>query len=78
MNKRQLSLIETLKKGTHSLESLSAKYEVSQRTLRNDIAKINEWCMEQGIDFLNFKSGGVIEVPDSFKEHDGEASEQDL
>ncbi len=66
MNKRQLELIEELKCKKHTLQSLAEKYSVSQRTIRNDINKINEWIYEQKKEPLLLQAGGSISVPEGF------------
>ncbi|MDO4617774.1 MAG: BglG family transcription antiterminator [Lachnospiraceae bacterium] len=68
MNKRQLDIIDELKYRTHTLETLAEKYEVSQRTIRNDINKINDWLYEQKSEPLQLQSGGRIAVPGDYSD----------
>ncbi len=68
MNKRQMNIVEELKQKKHTLDSLAKKYDVSQRTIRNDLNKINDWIYEQKTEPLELQAGGVIRVPESFSQ----------
>ncbi|MDO4649980.1 MAG: PTS sugar transporter subunit IIA [Eubacteriales bacterium] len=68
MNKRQKDIVDDLKQKKYTLDSFAKKYSVSQRTIRNDLNKINDWLYEQDADPLELQSGGVIYVPDSFRQ----------
>ena len=70
MNKRTVAIIDDIAKSSQdlSIAILAEKYDVSQRTIRNDINAINEVLSENGIDFLSLESGGVIRKPERFAE----------
>lgn len=61
MNKRTLSIIhELIKAEDIGISDLAEKFEVSQRTIRNDLNAINELLKENGIHELELKNGGRI------------------
>ena len=68
MNKRTVAIIDDLinAKQDISIVMLAEKYEVSQRTIRNDINAINEVLSENQLDLLELQSGGVIKEAESF------------
>lgn len=70
MNKRTMSIITDLTKDDSfiSIDDLAAKYEVSQRTIRNDINAVNEKLREYKLGELKLKSGGIIEKSKDFSE----------
>lgn len=51
---------------TLSLSELARRYEVSERTIRNDIAQLNTMLRQVGIADLSFDSGGKIITPPDF------------
>lgn len=62
MNKRTVSIINELNKieKNISLADLAKQFEVSQRTIRNDLNAINEILRENRLPELELKSGGQI------------------
>ncbi|MDD3028323.1 MAG: HTH domain-containing protein [Erysipelotrichaceae bacterium] len=62
MNKRVLEIIKDLLDGEAgmTIASLAEKYEVSQRTIRNDINAINEILGENNLLELSLEAGGKI------------------
>lgn len=70
MNKRTVAIIDDLAKSSQkvSIAVLAEKYDVSQRTIRNDINAINEVLSENEIGFILLESGGVLVKPDRFDE----------
>lgn len=62
MNKRTVSIIHQLikTKSTITITDLAKKYDVTQRTIRNDMNAINEILSENKIPELTLKNGGEI------------------
>ncbi len=67
MNKRQLEMIADLRRKSYTLETLAQKYEVSQRTVRNDLARINEYLADGKLPPIRLERGGVLAVPEGLK-----------
>jgi transcriptional antiterminator/mannitol/fructose-specific phosphotransferase system IIA component (Ntr-type) len=69
MNNRVISIIYELCKIDRevSIKGLAGKYEVSQRTIRNDLNKINELLQENKLQELSLKSGGQVCRADDFE-----------
>lgn len=69
MNKRILAIIEDLIHGEAfcSIAALAEKYEVSQRTIRNDIKAINDVLTEHELTALEIRSGGMIQKAENFE-----------
>ncbi len=78
MNKRQLEIINDLKKKQYTLDSLAEKHNISKRTIRNDLNKINDLLQENHFEPIILLAGGVIEPPESFEEFSGEEQADDL
>lgn len=51
---------------TLSLSELAKRYEVSERTIRNDIAELNTMLSKAGLSELTFGAGGEIIIPQDF------------
>lgn len=68
MNKRMLNIITDLYQLdiTYTIESLSKKYNVSSRTIRNDLNSISDFLKENHISELSLDSGGIIKRNDDF------------
>lgn len=68
MNKRTVSIIHQLikTKSTITITDLAKKYDVTQRTIRNDMNAINEILNENKIPELTLKNGGEILKTDDF------------
>ena len=69
MRKRSTEILQRLiadEKMTFTLSSLAAEYNVTERTLRNDIKEINEFLRVQAVERLTFDVEGHIERPHNF------------
>lgn len=62
MNERTVAIINELCKNrkTVTIGELAEQFDVSQRTIRNDLNTINGFLMENGYDALKLKRGGEI------------------
>ena len=68
MNKRTVSMIHQLcDSKENSLEKLSEKFKVSQRTIRNDLNLINDFLKENSLETVELMKGGVIRLPENFE-----------
>ena len=68
MNKRTVSMIHELcDSKENSLEKLAEKFQVSQRTIRNDLNLINDLLKENSLGAVELMKGGVIRVPEGFE-----------
>lgn len=79
MNKRIVSMIRKLSKTEQeiSLTELAEEFQISQRTVRNDLNAINDLLTEQGLANLKLGRGGKVlresdfaEILESFDEKD--------
>lgn len=70
MHKRIVEMIRHLasSRSEMSLQSLADQFDVSQRTVRNDLKEINGFLAEHGLSELQLKSGGRIEKGNDFEE----------
>lgn len=68
MNKRTVEMISLLsdKRQTQTLKSLAQHFDVSQRTVRNDLKEIGDLLEENGLSPLKIARGGVVETADDF------------
>ena len=80
MNQRTLSIIEDLCDISQeiSIEELSQKYNVSQRTIRNDLTLINDLLRENELKETLLKSGGYISRENDFLNIQFFLTDQDL
>lgn len=80
LNQRTISMIRLLGSGAGSLtiEDLAASFSVSTRSIRNDLAAINDALKENDLDGLLLKSGGLIELPPDFDKLAGIVTGEDL
>lgn len=62
MKKRSKEILDLLgrRENDHTISTLAAKFEVSERTIRNDIKDINDYLKEQEIKPIRFGSNGLI------------------
>lgn len=60
MNERMIEIINLLEKNNLSVSQLAERYNVSNRTIRNDLHTINDWLTEKGLEPLDVKRGGYI------------------
>lgn len=68
MNKRIISIIDVLvTEEPITLEQLSSRFQVSKRTMRNDIHAVNELLAEQGLNPVSLEKEQIVRQSD-FKE----------
>lgn len=68
MNKRTIDIIKDLSKNdTQTLKSLSQRYGVSIRTIRNDLKAINAFLDEYGFSHVEIEKNGVIHTEEDFR-----------
>ncbi|MCD8019779.1 MAG: BglG family transcription antiterminator [Clostridiales bacterium] len=70
MNKRTLSIVQKLSKEKKetSIAALAEEYEVSQRTIRNDLNAINDVLEENGLHKLELLRGGIVRQHEDFSQ----------
>lgn len=70
MNKRTVAMIGELAntKQQHTLSSLAQHFDVSERTVRNDLKEIGTLLKENGLEPLRLVRGGVVETAEDFPE----------
>lgn len=68
LNRRIVTMIADLAQSgeQETLKHLSAHYGVSTRTIRNDLASINQLLDENGLHQIQIGSGGVLKLEDDF------------
>lgn len=68
MNQRTTEMIKLLStsKGELSLNDLAQQFQVSQRTIRNDLNEINGMLKQNKLPQIQLKSRGRLELPDTF------------
>lgn len=66
MNERMIEIIRLLLERDCTVQELSNHFQVSQRTIRNDLHTINDWLKSNGLDYLDLQRGGVIVKEESF------------
>lgn len=68
MNKRTVSMIHELcDSKENSLEKLAEKFQVSQRTIRNDLNLINDLLKENSLGAVELMKGGIIQILGDFE-----------
>lgn len=80
MKKRSKEILDLLakKKNDHTISTLAAKFEVSERTIRNDIKDINDYLKEQKIAPIRFGSNGLIVIEEDIDQAGDTADQEDL
>lgn len=78
MNERMLEIIQILCKTNQSISELATHFNVSQRTIRNDLHTINDWLKENGFNQLDLQRGGTIIKPADFSDVQTVLSEMNL
>lgn len=73
MNKRTVHIVQKLSRTSSpcSLASLARHFEVSERTIRNDIKALNRFLDKQSLGQISFGPKGVIVLPDGFAQVEG-------
>lgn len=70
MNQRTAEMAQLLgrEKGEHDISGLAVHFQVSQRTIRNDLKEINRTLKQNGFGDITLRSGGRLVLPDTFEE----------
>lgn len=68
MNRRIVTMIDDLTQSgqPETLKGLAARYKVSTRTIRNDLAEINQILDENDLEPITLGSGGVLKLAPDF------------
>lgn len=69
MKKRSTEILQTLidhKSEPYSLSGLASSFQVTQKTMRNDLAEINDFLEEIGISKILLSHDGFLKIPESF------------
>lgn len=69
MNQRTAEMVQLLnrERGEHDIAGLAQYFQVSQRTIRNDLKEINTTLQQNGFDGVRLQSGGKLKLPDAFE-----------
>ena len=80
MKKRSKEILDLLakKKNDQTISTLAAKFEVSERTIRNDIKDINDYLKEQKIAPIRFGSNGLIVIEEDIDQAGDTTDQEDL
>lgn len=80
MKKRSKEILDLLakKKNDHTISMLATKFEVSERTIRNDIKDINDYLKEQEITPIRFGSNGLIVIEGDIDQAGDTTDQEDL
>lgn len=69
MKKRSAEILQTLiynKSGQYSLSGLADSFHVTQKTMRNDLAEINDFLEETGISQILLEHDGILKINEDF------------
>lgn len=80
MKKRSKEILDLLarRENNHTISTLAAKFEVSERTIRNDIKDINDYLKEQEITPIRFGSNGLIVMEEDISQAGETTQQEDL
>lgn len=80
MKKRSKEILDLLAKTEieYTISTLAKKFEVSERTIRNDVKDINDYLKEQKIDPIRFGSNGLIIIDDKVGKVKENVEQEDL
>lgn len=80
MRKRSKEILDLIakKEKKYTISTLAAKFEVSERTIRNDIKDINDYLKEQEIKPIRFGSNGRIVIEDDIDQTKETGEQEDL
>lgn len=80
MKKRSKEILDLLakKKNDYTISTLATKFEVSERTIRNDIKDINDYLKEQEITPIRFGSNGLIVIEEDIDQAGDTTDQEDL
>lgn len=70
MNQRTKKIISILNQADEAvrISELAEQFQVTQRTIRNDLNEINTILRQNRMKKLSFKSGGLVMLPDGFSD----------
>ena len=68
MNQRINSILQTLKDSGTTIAALADQFQVSQRTIRNDLKEVDRLLRQNDLPDLSLQSGGKIVPPENFSE----------
>ena len=69
MKKRSTEILQTLidnKTEQYSLSGLASSFQVTQKTMRNDLAEINDFLDEIGFSQITLDHDGILKMEDDF------------
>ena len=68
MNKRTVRIVQRLSHSSSScsLSSLASLFDVSERTIRNDLKSLNAFLEENSLERISLGPKGVIQLPENF------------
>ena len=80
MKKRSKEILDLLakKEKEYTISTLATKFEVSERTIRNDIKDINDYLKEQKITPIRFGSNGLIVIEGDIEQTKEAGESEDL
>lgn len=80
MKKRSKEILDLLakRKSDYTISMLATKFEVSERTIRNDIKDINDYLKEQEITLIRFGSNGLIVIEEDIDQAGDTTDQEDL
>ena len=80
MKKRSKEILDLLSKREtqYTLSAIAKKFQVSERTIRNDVKDINDYLKEQGIDPIQFGSNGLILISDEIGQGKENVEQEDF
>lgn len=80
MKKRSKEILDLLakRKNDYTISTLATKFEVSERTIRNDIKDINDYLKEQEITPIRFGSNGLIVIEEDIDQAGDTTDQEDL
>ena len=69
MKQRSIQIARTLSesKGSVTIANLASTFDVTQRTIRNDLNEISDLLEQNDYPRLSFESGGQVVLPENFR-----------
>lgn len=68
MNQRISSILQTLKDGDTTINALAEQFQVSPRTIRNDLKEVGRLLRQNDLPDLSLQNGGKVVPPENFSE----------
>lgn len=68
MNQRICAVLQALKDGGATIQTLAEQFQVSQRTIRNDLKEVGRLLRQNGLPEIALQGGGKIVPPEDFGE----------